>query len=46
MQFRQPHGATQEQTVSTNLYFTQDVKNNCVLLQTARAKVGNPGGDV
>ena len=38
MQFRQPHGAT--------LYFTQDVKNNCVLLQTARAKVGIPGGDV
>ena len=46
MQFRQTRGATQEKTVSTNLYFTQDVKNNCVLLQTARAKVGNPSGDV
>ena len=42
----QTRGATQEKTVSTNLYFTQDVKNNCVLLQTARAKVGNPSGDV
>lgn len=30
-----------EQTVSTNLYFTQDGKTNCVLLQTARAWVGN-----
>ena len=46
MQFGQTRGATQEKTVSTNLYFTQDVKNNCVLLQTARAKVGNPSGDV
>ena len=46
MQFRQTRGAPQEKTVSTNLYFTRDVKNNCVLLQTARAKVGNPSGDV
>ena len=46
MQFRQTRGAPQEKTVSTNLYFIQDVKNNCVLLQTARAKVGNPSGDV
>ena len=44
-QFRQTRGATQEQTVSTNLYFTQDVKNNCVLLQTARVRVGNPNGE-
>ena len=27
--------------MSTNLYFTQDGKTNCVLLQTARAWVGN-----
>ena len=31
--------------MSTNLYFTQDVENNCVLLQTARAWVGNPNGN-
>ena len=42
---RQTRGTRQEQTVSTNLYFTQDVKNNCVLLQTARAWVGNPNGN-
>ena len=45
MQFRQPRGASQEQAVSTNLYLTQDVKNYCVLLQTAKAKVGNPSSD-
>ena len=38
-------GNNQEQTVSTNLYFTQNVKNNCVLLQTARAIVRNPNGE-
>ena len=38
-------GNNQEQTVSTNLYFTQDVKNNCVLLQTARAIIRNPNGE-
>ena len=27
--------------MSTNLYFTEDTKNNCVLLQTARASVRN-----
>ena len=31
--------------MSANLYFTQDVKNNCVLLQTATASVRNPNGD-
>ncbi|KAL9976468.1 hypothetical protein ACROYT_G013775 [Oculina patagonica] len=41
----QARGNNQEQTVSTNLYFTQDVKNNCVLLQTARAIVRNPNGE-
>ena len=41
---RQSRGTSQEQTVSTNLYFTQDVKNKCVLLQTARAWVRNPNG--
>ena len=44
-QFRQARGNAQEQTVSTNLYFTQDIKNNCVLLQTARARVGNSNGE-
>ena len=44
-QFTQARGTNQEQTVSTNLYFTQDVKNNSVLLQTARARVGNPNGE-
>ena len=43
-QFTQARRTNQEQTVSTNLYFTQDVKNNSVLLQTARARVGNPNG--
>ena len=41
-QKNQAGNPAQEQTVSTNLYFTQDVKNNCVLLQTARARVANP----
>ena len=41
-QKNQAENPAQEQTVSTNLYFTQDVKNNCVLLQTARARVANP----
>ena len=44
-QFTQARRANQEQTVSTNLYLTQDVKNNSVLLQTARARVGNPNGE-
>ena len=44
-QFKQPRRTNQEQTVSTNLYFTQDVKNNYVLLQTARAGVGSPNGE-
>ena len=39
---RQARGSNKEQTVSTNLYFTQDIKTNCVLLQTARASVRNP----
>ena len=38
--------AEKEPTVSTtgnvNLYFTQGSKNNCVLLQTAKAKVSTP----
>ena len=40
-QFTQARGTNQEQTVSTNLYFTQDVKNNSVLLQTAE-----PGSEI
>ena len=44
-QFKQARRTNQEQTVSTNLYFTQDVKNNYVLLQTARAGVGSPNGE-
>jgi len=39
---RQARGSNKEQTVSANLYLTQDIKNNCVLLQTARASVRNP----
>ena len=44
-QFTQARRTNQEQTVSTNLYLTQDVKNNSVLLQTARARIGNPNGE-
>ena len=41
---RRARDSNQEQTVSTNLYFTQDVNNKCILLQTARANVRSPHG--
>ena len=44
-QIIQARRTNQEQTVNTNLHFTQDVKNNFVLLQTVRARVGNPNGE-
>ena len=36
---RRARDSNREQTVSTNLYLTQDVNNECILLQTARANV-------
>ena len=41
---RRARDSNEEQTVSTNLYFTQDVNNKCILLQTARANVRSPHG--
>ena len=41
---RKARDSNREQTVSTNLYFTQDVNNKCILLQTARANARSPHG--